>query len=127
MVSLIQQDCAYKENKGTLAKCSYTCVYKIIRYHYIDIGTSRSTAYSKLKEDEEDFDKFLKSVKSKQLSHTNSADTGGTSLPNPLHSITSDDDLSEEEVDFGYWESASLPSSSKRVETNLKDIDLNLL
>ena len=103
-------------------------MYQIIRYCYIDIGTSRSTTYSKLKEDEEDFDKFLKSVKSKHLSNTNSADTGGSSsLPNPLHSITSDDDLSEEEVDFGYWESASLPSSSKRVETNLKDIDLNLL
>ena len=93
--------------------------------------------------DEEDFDQFLESVKAKQQSLSESRLKQSKDSPQmsrvSLHSITSDDDASEEEIDFGYWESASMPpkgqqhdgdtgaSEGIRAEGNLKDVDLNLL
>ena len=92
--------------------------------------------------DEDDFDQFLENVKAKQQSLSESRLKQSKDSPVlsrvSLHSITSDDDVSEEEVDFGYWESASMPSKEQkqgdietsegiRAEGNLKDVDLNLL
>ena len=86
-----------------------------------------------MKEDEEDFDQFLENVKSISLSTTGNTSPRTT---HKLHSITSDSS-SEEEIDFGYWESASLPTMGSdsykgdtngiRTEGNLKEVDLNLL
>lgn len=87
-----------------------------------------------MEEDDEDFDIFLKNVKEKNESLSgNSPDTAVK-----LHSVTSDDEqVSEDEIDFGYWESAASSSSSNvskniisdglRPQGNLKEIDLNLL
>ncbi|XP_064407194.1 uncharacterized protein LOC135352017 isoform X6 [Halichondria panicea] len=55
-----------------------------------------------LTQDEEDFDKFLESVKAQQLSLS-------TKVPEP-HLLLSD---SEEEIDFGFWEKASTLPSDK--------------
>ena len=86
--------------------------------------------------DEEDFDIFLKNVKAKS---TVLAKQSPESVPK-LHSITSDDESSEEEIDFGYWESAVTSNKKNeentnveddekglRSEGNLKEVDLNLL
>ena len=98
-------------------------------------------------DEEDDFDQFLASVKAKQasLTHKGMLDHG-----TKLHSITSDseEEVQEEEVDFGYWEQATplpssdsshtekstdaklpekLPDARARTEGLIKDLDLNLL
>ncbi|XP_064407188.1 uncharacterized protein LOC135352017 isoform X1 [Halichondria panicea] len=55
-----------------------------------------------LTQDEEDFDKFLESVKAQQLSLS-------TKVPEPHPSLSD----SEEEIDFGFWEKASTLPSDK--------------
>ena len=95
-------------------------------------------------DDDEDFDIFLKNVKAKN----DSLSKHSPEMASKLHSVTSDDDdnepFSEDEIDFGYWESASGnstmmddPKRSSSADTttggvlrsqgNLKEVDLNLL
>jgi len=76
--------------------------------HYAHTHTHSGTTESK---DEEDFDQFLESVKARQLS-----------LTTKVAPSVSD---TEEEVDFGFWEKAPLPTDQK--EGRLREVDLNLL
>ena len=72
----------------------------------------------------------MKNVKAKTSSVSeHSPDTAAK-----LHSVTSDDEqVSEDEIDFGYWESAATSNDKSdindgvRSQGNLKEIDLNLL
>ena len=53
--------------------------------------------------------------------HTHTAPTAAPTAAPPPQTLTLSD---EEEIDFGYWEKAALPSDSNKTT---KDADLNLL
>ena len=85
-------------------------------------------------DDEEDFEIFLKNVKAKNASLTQQSPVTAAKL----HSVTSDDegDVSENEIDFGYWETAATTTPTGdafnmgegiRSHENLQEVDLNLL
>ena len=91
-----------------------------------------------VEDDEEEFELFLKSVQAKTVTAAKqpppAANTTGLSPQTPprsLHSITSDNEESEEEeIDFGYWEKASVPKKEDGMRTdtgNLRELDLDLL
>lgn len=86
-------------------------------------------------DDDEEFELFLKSVQTKasvppQVSSSSGKGSSPQTPPRSLHSITSDNDSSEEEIDFGYWEKASVPKQEEGTRTdagNLRELDLDLL
>ncbi|XP_065909260.1 AP-1 complex-associated regulatory protein-like isoform X2 [Dysidea avara] len=84
-----------------------------------------SPSQQQLLHDEEDFDQFLENVKARSISLNKQGPDG------PTNSSSVDKTEGEEEVDFGYWESAMLegnPSTSKSPATSsTKDVDLDLL
>ena len=99
--------------------------------HSFCVGSQKNSLHIAVElddDDEEDFDIFLKNVKAKSVSLAKNS----PEMASKLHSITSDDEqLSEEEIDFGYWESASTKveeqSDGIRSQENMKEVDLNLL
>lgn len=74
---------------------------------------STLTVQDREQRDEEDFDQFLESVKARQLSITTKA----------VEQPPASED--EEEIDFGYWEKATLPPEPKTPPK--PEADLNLL
>ncbi|XP_003382480.1 PREDICTED: uncharacterized protein LOC100639932 [Amphimedon queenslandica] len=134
-----KREAALKTKRATSSTTTTTATNRPNTGSSLITAQPKSTSSKKLmidvEDEEEEFELFLKSVQAKTVTQpppaTNTAGISPQTPPRSLHSITSDNEGSEEEeIDFGYWEKASVPKKEEGTRTdtgNLRELDLDLL